>query len=446
MQSPVLGRAPIDAPATPPANAATDVPAAAKRATRKLIIATSLGNGLEIFDFTVYSFFAAHIGAAFFPSTDPLISLLLAVGTFGVGFFARPLGAALIGSYADRVGRRAALTLTIWLMAIGTCAIALCPPYAQLGMAAPIIVLLGRLLQGFSAGGEVGASTTLLMESGHASRRGFMVSWQMTSQGLAAATGALLGLVLSRSMSPEAVASWGWRIPFLIGLLIAPVGYYIRRHLPDQHTHSAVEKVESPLKELFSNHWRLLINVVLMIVSGTVSMYVIVYYMPSYLSRVMHLPATTAFSAALIAALVMALISPLAGVIADRVKRRKPLAIFTATMSASATLPAFWLITHNPTPGVVLGTITLMVVLMMIGTGNGTLMVMEAFPGSVRASGFACAYAIAVTLFGGTAQFAVTALIVRTGEPFTAGIYVFACNLISLAALIAFRERSRVTA
>lgn len=437
MQSPTIVR-PLDEGAANQATVSTS--------TRKLIVATSLGNGLEIFDFTVYSFFAANIGAAFFPAHDPLTSLLLAVGTFGVGFFARPLGAALIGSYADRVGRRAALTLTIWLMALGTCAIALCPTYAQIGLAAPAIVLVGRLLQGFSAGGEVGASTTLLMESGIARRRGFMVSWQMTSQGLAAATGALIGLVLSRTLSPDAVSAWGWRIPFLIGLLIAPVGYYIRRHLPDQHAHDRVEKVASPLRELFTQHWGVLINVVLMIVSGTVSMYVIVYYMPSYLSRVMHLPPATAFSAALLAAVVMAAISPLAGVIADKVtSRRKPLAIFTASLASCATLPAFWLITHSPTPGMVLGVIALMVVLMMIGTGNGTLMVMEAFPGAVRASGFACAYAIAVTLFGGTAQFAVTALIAKTGQPFSAGIYVFACNIVSLLALIAFRERRRPT-
>jgi MHS family proline/betaine transporter-like MFS transporter len=433
MQSPTLDR-PVDAaPAQAPNPAAT----------RKLIVATSLGNGLEIFDFTVFSFFAVHIGAAFFPSHDPLTSLLLAVGTFGAGFFARPLGALLIGSYADRVGRRAAMSMTIWLMAIGTCAIALSPTYAQIGVAAPLIVLAGRLLQGFSAGGEVGASTTLLMESGHARRRGYMISWQMTSQGVAAATGALCGLVLSRTLSADAVASWGWRVPFLIGLLIAPIGYYIRRHLPDHHAQAGADKVESPLRELFVNHFRAFFVSTLMIISGTVSTYTLVYFMPSYLSRVMHLPTTVAFSAAVLASIVIVIMSPIAGLLADRVMRRKRLAIVLGLIGSTCTLPAFWLLTHAPSPAVVLGVIAVMVALMILGTGNGMLMMMEAFPESVRASGFATAYATGVTLFGGTAQFVVTALVVHTGQPFSAGIYVFAGNIVSLLAVCAYRTAQR---
>ncbi|WP_179400820.1 MFS transporter [Burkholderia guangdongensis] len=429
MQSPSLGR-PVDAA---PEQATT------RAGTRKLIVATSLGNGLEIFDFTVFSFFAVHIGAAFFPSHDPLTSLLLAVGTFGAGFFARPLGAFLIGSYADRVGRRAAMSMTIWLMAIGTCAIALCPTYAQIGVAAPLIVLAGRLLQGFSAGGEVGASTTLLMESGEARRQGYMVSWQMTSQGVAALTGAVFGLVLTRSLPADAVASWGWRLPFLIGLLIAPIGYYIRRHLPDHHAQAGAEKVESPLRELFVNHGRAFFVCTVMIISGTVSTYTMVYFMPSYLARVMHLPATVAFSAAVLASGVIIVVSPIAGYIADRVTQRKQLAIVLGLIGSVCTLPAFWLLTHVPTPAVVLGVVALMVALMVLGIGNGFLMMMEAFPESVRASGFAASYATGVTLFGGTAQFVVTALVVHTGQPFSAGIYVFAANIVSLVAVFAYR-------
>ncbi|MBZ5790642.1 MFS transporter [Burkholderia contaminans] len=411
--------------------------------TRRLIVATSLGNGLEIFDFTVFSFFAAHIGAAFFPSHDPVTSLLLAVGTFGAGFFARPLGALLIGSYADRVGRRAAMSMTIWLMAIGTCVIALSPTYAQIGIAAPLIVLLGRLLQGFSAGGEVGASTTLLMESGHVRRRGYMISWQMTSQGIAAAMGAAFGLVLSRALPPDAVASWGWRVPFLVGLLIAPIGYYVRRHLPDHHEQADRLKVESPLRELFTNHRRAFVVSTLMILSGTVSMYTMVYFMPSYLSRVMHLPATVAFSAAVLGAIVIVIASPIAGVMADRVMRRKRLAIVLGAIGTGCTLPAFRLLTHAPSAGIVLAVIAVMVTLMILGTGNGMLMIMEAFPESVRASGFASSYATGVTLFGGTAQFVVTALVSHTGKPFSAGLYVFACNVVSLLAVFAYRAAKR---
>ena len=190
----------------------------------RLIFATALGNGLEIFDFTVYSFFAATIGNQFFPATSELTSLLLSVGTFGVGFFMRPLGAIVLGGYADRVGRRAAMMLTIWLMALGTAIIGLCPSYGSIGIAAPLIVLLARLVQGFAAGGEVGAATTFLLESGPLSKRGYFVSWQAASQGAASLLGASLGLFLSRTLSPADLSAWGWRVPFLLGLLIAPVG------------------------------------------------------------------------------------------------------------------------------------------------------------------------------------------------------------------------------
>ncbi|WP_454862593.1 MFS transporter [Paraburkholderia fungorum] len=423
-----------------------DGKSAGQMSRRKIIAATTLGNGLEVFDFTVYSFFAAYIGMAFFPAHDPLMSLLLSVGTFGAGFFARPLGALLIGSYADRVGRRGAMMLAIWLMAFGTAAIGLCPSYAQIGVAAPLIVLVARLMQGFSAGGEIGASTTLLMESGHARNRGSMVSWQTLSQGVCAAIGALCGLVLSRILSPAALADWGWRLPFLLGLLIAPVGYYIRRHLPDIHVSSGTEKLAQPLHELMSTHWAQLVVGIFMLMSSTVTMYTTVYFMPSYLSHVMHLPATTAFSAAMIASGIMVFVSPLSGLIANRIAQRRRFAFTINLISACVVLPAFWLITHYPAPAVVLSICAVVTGLMVLGSCNLILMMMEVFPSNVRASGFATGYALCVTLFGGTAPFVVTALIAHTHNPFMAGIYTFASNLVSLVAVCIYRERWRSAA
>ncbi|AOI89278.1 MFS transporter [Burkholderia pseudomultivorans] len=430
-----------------PAVAADPPTATDTISTRKIIAATTLGNGLEVFDFTVYSFFAAYIGSAFFPSHDPLTSLLLSVGTFGAGFFARPLGALLIGSYADRVGRRAAMTLTIWLMTLGTAAIGLCPTYARIGVAAPLVVLAGRLLQGFSAGGEIGASTTLLMESGEVRKRGYMVSWQTLSQGVCAMLGALFGLTLSHVLTPDALVSWGWRLPFLIGLLIAPVGYYIRRHLPEVcGVASGRDTAQPPLRELASSHLAKLVACVFLLMSSTVTMYTAVYFMPSYLTRVMHLPATTAFLAAMIGAMVMVAMSLVSGVLADSLRQRRRFALIFTAISTCVALPAFWLITHLPTPAIVLSVSALLTGLMVLGSSNLVLMMMEAFPQRVRASGFATSYAFSVTLFGGTAPFVVTALIAHAQAPFMAGVYVFVCNLVSLAAVYAYREQWRANA
>lgn len=415
---------------------------ATKASRARLIFATALGNGLEIFDFTVYSFFAATIGNQFFPATSELTSLLLSVGTFGVGFFMRPLGAIVLGGYADRVGRRAAMMLTIWLMALGTAIIGLCPSYGSIGIAAPLIVLLARLVQGFAAGGEVGAATTFLLESGPLSKRGYFVSWQAASQGAASLLGASLGLFLSRTLSPADLSAWGWRVPFLLGLLIAPVGYYIRRQLdessiPDETT----SRSTTPFVTLFREHSLTIVLATFFLLGGTVSVYVTVYFMPSYISRVMHLSPYIGFLCAALSSLVMLVVSPFAGKLADRLQRRKPLVLFSTGASTCMTYPVFLLITRaHGTVQILCGT-ALVTGLMCIGGAAGLLLILEGFPAKVRASGFSIAYAIAATLFGGTAQFVVTWLIRTTGNPMAAGGYVTACGVIAFIALLCIKER-----
>lgn len=190
----------------------------------KSLLAVTLGNGLEIYDFTVYSFFSVIIGHLFFPASSDSASLLLAVATFAVGFIMRPLGSLMLGHYADKHGRKAALTLIMSLMALGVMLVAFAPTYAQVGLWAPLLLVIGRMLQGFSAGGEVGAATSWLMEAGDKSQRGVRVSWQMASQGGAALAGAALGALLTHTLSQQALYAWGWRVPFIIGLAIMPVG------------------------------------------------------------------------------------------------------------------------------------------------------------------------------------------------------------------------------
>ncbi len=429
----------------PPSSLApTGIPLANETSRRELlrvVVATSLVNGLEIFNFTVFGFFAGMIGKQFFPAADPMTSLLLAVGTFGVGFFMRPFGAAVIGTYADRVGRRTAMTATIWLTAAGTAAVAVCPPYSMIGVAAPLILVVGRSLQGFAAGGEMGAATTLVMEAGPVSRRGFRVSWQLASQGAAALLGASLGTLLASVMSPGALESWGWRIPFLIGLLIVPVGLYVRRQgLADRNQETLRLVPRTPLAELCHEHGRTLALATLMIVGRTVPAYAIVLYMPSYLAHVMHLPPISGFLASAFSALVLVVVSPLSGLLADRLKRRKPLVLGASVATTVLIYPLFLLITHGHGLLPVLVGVGVVSTLVALTAGAGTLLILEAFPLTVRASGLAISYALAVTLFGGTAQFIVTALIKWTGNPMAVAWYVTGACLLSVVSLVLFKE------
>ena len=265
-----------------------------RRGLAKVVFATSLVSGLELFDFTVFGFFAAMIGDQFFPSKNPMTSLLLAVGTFGVGFFMRPLGAALIGAYADRGGRRAAFNATIWLTSLGTAAIAFCPPFATIGVAAPVHSGRGPLVARDSLQVATWAWPRRLRD-GIRARRPAVATWWAGSyagQGGAALLGASLGMLLTQTMSPAALAAWGWRIPFLVGLLIVPAGMYFRRRLqtPDVVHRAGGSRRQGTLAELCREHGRTTVLATLMMLWRTVPVYAIVYYMPSYMTRMLHLP------------------------------------------------------------------------------------------------------------------------------------------------------------
>ena len=425
-------------PQNPPVDASFSSPRTGRASRFTLIAATSLGNGLEMFDFTIYSFFAVTIGKLFFPSSSAFGSLLMAVGTFGIGFVMRPLGGIVIGNYADRAGRKAAMTMTIALMALGTALIGLAPTYATVGVLAPVIIICGRLLQGFSAGGEIGASTTLLMESATGRTRGFLVSWQIASQGGAALVGALFGYTLAHLLSPAALESWGWRVPFLCGLLIGPVGLFIRRALHETHVHETREK--SAFREALAEHKRALLLGILMIVGSTATMYIAVFYMPTYMIRVLHMPPGTAFLSGCVAGAVLLVGAPFAGVLADRLRRRKPIVMATTVCSALLIYPAFWLLNHTASVGAALAVVAALVVCLAFGSPAGFLLLLESFPTRVRATGLSVVYSFGVSLFGGFAQFIVTWLLSATQNPMSPAWYMVACSAISLCALIAMRE------
>ncbi len=413
-----------------------------KTGNRRVILGASLGNGLEIFDFTVYSFFATIIGKLYFPSESAYGSLLMAVAVFGVGFVMRPLGSMILGAYADRKGRKAAMLATIVLMGVGTALIAFSPTYAQIGVLAPALIVVGRLLQGFAAGGEVGAATTLLLESAGANQRGFFVSWQSISQGIAALLGASMGLLLTAVLSEQALHSWGWRVPFILGLLIVPVGVYIRRHIEETYVgeQSAAEE-QPPVRAVLSNHTRDLVLGILMIMSGTVMVYIVLFYMPTYMMQTHHIAAPTAYLFSCLAAAVQVVSVYFTGRYVDRFRNTKKAMILSIVAGMFLTYPTFHIL---EIPGYLwLAVVFRMLLIVALGINmlTSTMLIIEALPRASRATGMSMIYAFGVTIFGGSAQVVVTWLLKITGNTLAPAWYVIGMLAISLVATCLFKER-----
>jgi MFS family permease len=407
------------------------------------VVAAVLGNAFEFFDFTVYGVFAVIIGRVFFPLESELVQILLSLGTFGIGFLTRPLGSIVFGAYADRAGRKPAMMLTIWLMAIGTGLLGLTPSYATIGIAAPLLVLLARLIQGFAAGGELGAATAFLLEAAPEGRRGFFGGWQFASQGLAVAVGGLLGALLSASLTPAALQAWGWRVPFLLGVLIAPLGIYIRMRLVETHVAPARrQSAAQVVGNLAVNHRMPMIAGCLMTMGGTISVYILSNYMTTYAIRTLHLPTTVALSASLLSGLSMLIFSPLGGMLSDRIGRR-PVIMGSRVLLLVATYPAFWLMTSVPSEWTLWIVVATLPGINALGVAVSLVFIPESMPSSVRASGLAIVYAVTVAVFGGSAQGIVTWLISATGDPTSPAYYVLLANVLALAAPLLLKETFR---
>ncbi|GGW44258.1 MFS transporter [Gemmobacter lanyuensis] len=411
----------------------------------RLISACTIGNALEFYDFVIYSFFAATIGALFFPAQDPTVQLLLSFATYGVGFFLRPLGGMILGSYADRRGRKSATLLTLFLMAIGTGMIGLAPTYDQIGLFGPVMLVLGRLIQGFSAGGEIGASTTLLAEYAPPQERGFFGSWQMASQGAAVMLAAGLALTLNTSLSTEQLQSWGWRVPFLLGVMIVPVGLWLRRALKETHANETQPKTRevSSLGLALRSHLGKITLGTTLIIGGTAANAVVVLYMSTYAIRQLGMAPTTALMAGITAGCVTFLVSPIAGMLSDRLGRRTVIGVSYALL-ALLIWPGFLMLNAVPTVGTLLTVVVVLGALNAGGAAPVILTVAEIFPVEVRATGMSLVYALGVAVFGGFGQFIVTWLIAATGDPLAPAWYVIVCCVATLLALRKIPEMSGV--
>jgi MFS family permease len=409
----------------------------------KAVVAVVIGNWLEFYDFLVFTFFAVMIGDAFFPGGSSIGRLLGALATFGVGFFTRPLGAAVIGAYSDRVGRRAALTLTLMLMALGSGLVGFTPSYAQIGLAAPIILVIARLIQGFSCGGEVGPATTYLLESAPPDKRAALTAWQGYSQQLAILMGSGVGVILTSTLTKQQLYDWGWRIPFVLGLVIAPVGFYIRGRLPETihkaETHASGKAV---LADLIRHHSRAVILSILIISGGTISTYVF-NYMNTFAITTLHLPETTGTIITLTGA--FASIAGMAtGVWADRFGRKRMLVgwrlIFLLIL-----YPAYLIMTSaTATPAIIITTNVLLNFVFSTAIGAAYAFLLEAFPKSVRSTGLAIPYALSVTIFGGTTQFIVAWLLDLTKNPLVPAWYQIIANVGSIVAIVLLKTHPQV--
>lgn len=412
----------------------------AKTGQRRAIAAICVGNALEFYDFLVYSLLATLMARLFFPFGDnPLIPLMVSLAVFGTGFVMRPLGGLVIGLYADRAGRKAAMRLTLWLMAIGSLLFTLAPTYAQAGLLGPAVVIIARLLQGFAVGGQIGTSTTMLMEYADKNSRGYYCSWQTFSQSLGICLGGLMVTLLSNLLSPEAMDSWGWRLIFAIGILAIPVSEYIRHRLDETQAHRQVTRSNGPSSQraqlaLLLQHPRQMLAGILLVIGATVPIYTIQFYLANHAIGVLGMPLASGTWAAIVACLPPLLLSAHAGRLSDRIGRRKAI-FWPLPILLLAIYPAFLLLNQHPRLDVLLAVVFFLSVPLTYTIVPNLAILPEMFPTRIRASGMSLAYCIGVALFGGFAQLFAAGLVSLTGNTNAPAFYIIAAILMSLIGL-----------
>ena len=407
----------------------------------KSVIIVVSGNFIEMFDFFLFGLYAYHIAATFFPAKDELASLLSAFVAFGAGFLMRPLGAIILGAYVDTVGRRKGLFVTLGLMATGTMLIALVPGYAQIGLLAPVLVVLGRLLQGFSAGAELGGVSVYLSEIAAPDKKGFMVSWQSASQQVAIIFAAGLGFALDRFMSSHDIAAWGWRIPFALGCALIPFLLYIRGTLAETPEFLARErhpKFSAVLASMVEN-WRLVFGGAMLVAMTTVSFYLITVYTPTYGKSVLKLSEADSLVVTVCVGLSNFIWLPLIGTLSDRIGRR-PILIFYSLLTIMTAYPALTWLSHDPSFSKML-MVELWLSFLYAGY-NGALVVSltEIMPKDFRTTGFSLSYSLATAIFGGFTAAISTWLIQTTHNKAAPGLWMTSAAACALLAVVLMRK------
>jgi len=409
----------------------------------KSVIRVSSGNFLEMYDFMVFGYYAAAIGRTFFPKNSEFASLMLSLATFGVGFLMRPIGAVVLGAYIDRNGRRRGLIVTLALMSIGTISVACVPSYLTIGLLAPLLVVIGRLLQGFSAGVELGGVSVYLSEIATPGHKGFYVSWQSASQQCAVIFAAMLGVALTSTLTPAQMTSWGWRVPLWVGCLIIPFLFVIRRSLAETEvflTRKHHPSIGEILRSLTSN-WSLVILGMMLVTMTTVSFYMITAYTPTFGQSVLHLASKHTLLVTLCVGVSNLFWLPVMGALSDRVGRRALLAACTVLALLTAYPALSWLIS-SPSFGRLLA--VELWLSFLYGSYNGAMVVFltEIMPAEVRASGFSIAYSLATAIFGGFTPAICTYLIHETGDRAVPGGWLSFAAAMGLTAVFFTRKKN----
>lgn len=399
------------------------------------VAAVVLGNALEFYDFITYAFFAVYIGRTFFPSTSAAASLLASLGTFGVGFVTRPIGGLVIGTLGDRRGRKPAMILSFSLMGVAITGLALTPARATIGLAAPILVVFFRMLQGFALGGEVGPTTAFLLESAPPQRRGFYTAFQAWTQDVSTLSAGLVGFALANLLTEQQLQNFGWRIAFLLGASIVPIGLMMRRELPETfHGHESAAEPRRPLRP----HLGVALIGVLLLASGTVGTY-IDNYMTTYAIATLHMHANIAFAATVVVGLTGLIFDLPTAALSDRIGR-KPVMLIPGLIILVSIVPLFHVILRYRTPASLLGATALFATLSNVYTCQVIIWLTESFPRSIRSGGVAIIYALSIAAFGGTTQYAVTWFIKVTGNPLAPAWYWTAAMAVGILAMLLARE------
>ncbi|MEO7786452.1 MAG: MFS transporter [Sphingomicrobium sp.] len=403
--------------------------------TRKAVTAASVGNALEFYDFVTFAFFAIQIGRTFFPAGSQYLSLMGALATFGAGFITRPIGAYVLGGYADRVGRKPAMLFSMTLMGVAIAVLALTPSFATIGIAAPIIAIGARLAQGFALGGEVGSATSYMMEAATPEKRGFMISWQSATQSIAGVFGALVGIILANVLTTGQIDSFGWRIALLIGVVIVPFGLMVRRSLPETlHHDDPVERDPAAYRA----YKKVIVLGFLIIAQGTITSYIF-KYMATYGQAELHLSTTVSMIAQFgneFAGLVAVLIG---GYWCDRIGRR-PVMIWPQLLFTLSIIPCFLWLTHAGSGTSFLISNVILSLLSNAQYGSAYAAILESIPRRLRARVFALVYSVPVAVFGGTTQLVITWLLHVTGSSMSIAWYLLGISVIGCVAMLAMPE------
>ncbi|MGD0144675.1 MAG: MFS transporter [Rhizomicrobium sp.] len=410
---------------------------------KRHLLSAVVGNALEFYDFVTYTYFAGQIGQCFFPSHTPIGSLLLSLATFGVGFATRPIGGIVIGAYADRVGRSPAMVLSFVLMGIGILILTLTPPYAAIGVAAPILVVFARLLQGFALGGQVGPSTAFLLETASPKSRGFYTTLQYASQGLASMVAGIVAVIISSNLDASSLQQWGWRLTMILGALVLPFGLVIRKTMPETleqaDSRAASETLPAPKS---TGHIRVFVLGLVMLASATIGSYII-NYMAIYASAFLHMRANVSFAAPVVSGACILLFSLLGGWMSDKYGR-KTVMIWPRVFLLFAIYPAFVLLAHNRDALTLLGVTAAIAILASWSSAASLVNIAESMPRDMRSGALGTVYAVAIAVFGGTTQYVVTWLIGATGHVLAPAWYLTGATFIGLIAMMMSQETAPV--